>query len=172
MVAPESENLLLASLDAGALALLKPNLRAVSLKQKTVLQEPGTRIEHVYFPTSGMISLLAVLLNGDSIEIAGIGREGALGTKFGTRPQVSFARAVVQLSVQAFRIDIASFNRAAAKSLLCRSPVSGMPMVRMPVMRMNDQWFRHDLLHPHAWIQRSEWVLKNDLHVAAQAAKR
>lgn len=111
------QNLLLAGLDDGAFALLKPHLRPVSLNQNQVLQEAGTRVEHIYFPVTGMISLLAVLSTGDSIEIAGIGKEGAVGTKIGRKPHVSFARAVVQLSGQALRIDIANFNKAAAQNI-------------------------------------------------------
>src|SRR5262249_48976627 len=63
-----------------------------------------------------MISLLAILKTGEAIEIAAIGREGAVGTKFGARPQLSFARAVVQLAGTALRIDISQFHQAAIKS--------------------------------------------------------
>src|SRR6185312_1878738 len=112
-----AENLLLAGLDAQALALLTPHLKLVDLRQSQVLQEAGTLHEHVYFPVAGMISLLAVLSSGDSIEIAAIGREGAFGTKIGKRPQVSFARAIVQLSGQALRIDLANFYKAAAANI-------------------------------------------------------
>ena len=113
----QEKNLLLAGLEPKALALLQPHLRPYALKQKTVLHEAGAEIEHVYFPVAGMVSLLAVLGNGDSIEIAAIGREGAVGTKFGSRPQVSFARAIVQLEGKALRIDIGNFNRAASKNI-------------------------------------------------------
>jgi CRP-like cAMP-binding protein len=112
-----AQNLLLAALDAHALSLLTPHLKPVDMKQSQVLQEAGTFHEHVYFPVAGMISLLAVLSTGDSIEIAAIGREGAFGTKIGSRPQVSFARAVVQLSGRALRIDLPNFYKAAAANI-------------------------------------------------------
>jgi CRP-like cAMP-binding protein len=113
----DGENLLLAGLDPEALALLRPHLRPFVMAQKTVLHEAGDRIDHVYFPLTGMISMLAVLESGDSIEIAAIGREGAVGTKFGSRPQLSFARAIVQLDGKALRIDMANFSQAAAKNM-------------------------------------------------------
>jgi len=69
-----------------------------------------------YFPVSAMISLLAILETGEAIEIAAIGREGALGTRFGARPQLSFARAVVQLAGTALRIAISQFHQAATMS--------------------------------------------------------
>src|SRR5215831_7996102 len=109
-------NLLLASLDATSLSLLEPHLRDVTLKQYDILQEADARIQYVYFPLSAMISLLAILETGEAIEIAAIGREGAVGTKIGARSQLSFARAVVQLAGTALRIDISQFHQAATRS--------------------------------------------------------
>jgi CRP-like cAMP-binding protein len=112
----EPSNLLLAMLDAQALSLLEPHLREVSLKQYDILQDADAPIQYVYFPSSAMISLLAILDTGEAIEIAAIGREGAVGTKFGMRPQLSFARAVVQLAGRALRIDISNFHQAVTRS--------------------------------------------------------
>jgi CRP-like cAMP-binding protein len=112
----EPSNLLLAMLDAQAFSLLEPHLRDVSLKQYDILQDADAPIQYVYFPLSAMISLLAILDTGEAIEIAAIGREGAVGTKFGTRPQLSFARAVVQLAGRALRIDISNFHQAVTGS--------------------------------------------------------
>ncbi len=112
-----ASNLLLATLDAGDLSLLEPHFKHVALQQYDILHEAGARIEYVYFPLNAMVSLLAILESGEAIEIAAIGREGAVGAKFGTRPPVSFARAVVQLAGTALRIDIAKFQQAVTKSL-------------------------------------------------------
>src|SRR4029077_7725719 len=92
---PGAANLLLAALDANDYALIGPHLKNVNLTQNDVLHEPGARIQHVYFPLSAMISLLAVLESGLAIEIAAIGREGAIGTTSGPRSKSAFARAVV-----------------------------------------------------------------------------
>jgi hypothetical protein len=68
--------------------MLRPNLTRVQLKQHTIVQEPAAPIEHVYFPLNGMMSLVAIFESGEAIEIAGIGREGAIGTKVGLQPQL------------------------------------------------------------------------------------
>jgi CRP-like cAMP-binding protein len=48
-----------------------------------VLREPGDEVDHVYFPHSGMLSLLAVMRDGKAIETATVGREGVVGQWLG-----------------------------------------------------------------------------------------
>lgn len=112
-----ASNLLLATLDAENLSLLEPHFKSVALEQYDILHEAGARIEYVYFPLNAMVSLLAIMEGGEAIEIAAIGREGAIGAKVGARPPLSFARAIVQLGGTALRIDIAKFQQAATKRL-------------------------------------------------------
>ena len=64
----------------GDFALLAPHLKDVVLEQGMVLQEQGEPIDQVYFPHDGIISLLAVMRQGDAIETATIGYEGAVGS--------------------------------------------------------------------------------------------
>jgi CRP-like cAMP-binding protein len=97
--------------------LLRPHLTQVRLKQQAVVQEPTKPIEHVYFPLEGMVSLVAVLRTGEEIEIAAIGREGAVGTKVGLQPQLAFAKAIVQLPGKALRIDFDKFQDIARNNL-------------------------------------------------------
>jgi CRP-like cAMP-binding protein len=118
MPAPESpSNLLLSTLSDGDYALLRPHLTRVRLKQQSVVQEAAKPIQHIYFPLEGMVSLLASLDSGEEIEIAAVGREGAIGTKVGLQPQLAFAKAIVQLPGSALRIDLATFQQAALRSL-------------------------------------------------------
>ena len=112
-----NSNLLLSALSREDYALLQPHMAEVPLKQKVVLQEPLAPITHVFFPLSGMISLLATFGTGEAIEIAAIGREGAVGTRPGLPPQPAFARAIVQLPGAALKIDIRRFQEAARKSV-------------------------------------------------------
>ena len=116
-------NLLLAGLPVGELALLEPYLKDVVLKQATVLQEQGDLIEQVYFPHDGIISLLAVMRQGDAIEVATIGYEGAVGSLSGLGPRRSYTRAVVQVSGRASRIAATRFRQAAEESEAVRSIV-------------------------------------------------
>ena len=73
-------NLLLASLPAKDFALLAPQLKDIVLEQGAVLQEQGERIDQVYFPHDGIVSLLAVMRQGDAIETATIGYEGMVSS--------------------------------------------------------------------------------------------
>jgi len=116
-------NLLLAALPAGELALLTPHLKPVLLEQGQVLQEQGEAIDEVYFPSDGIISLLAVMQQGNAIELATIGYEGAVGSFSGLGPRRSHTRAVVQVPGAALRIPAARFRKAAGESAAVRNIV-------------------------------------------------
>jgi CRP-like cAMP-binding protein len=112
----QSKNLLLSALDRTDYGLLRPYMAEVRLQQKTILQERGAPVTHAYFPLSGMVSMLATFQSGEAIEIAAIGREGAIGTRLGRRPEVAFAQAIVQLPGTALKIEISKFQEAARRS--------------------------------------------------------
>src|SRR5947208_2693615 len=76
----EVRNRLLTALPKADLERLLPDLEIVPLKLKDFLHKPGEQIRHVYFPDGGFCSVVAVLEDGDMIEVATIGREGAVGT--------------------------------------------------------------------------------------------
>src|SRR3954463_9858172 len=109
-------NLLLAGLAAVDLALLAPYLKEVVLEPGAVLQEPGELIDQVYFPHDGIISLLAVMRQGDAIETATIGYEGVVGSLAGLGQRRSHTRAVVQVAGAATRITAAHFHKAVQRS--------------------------------------------------------
>jgi CRP-like cAMP-binding protein len=109
-------NLLLASLPAKDFALLVPHLKDVVLEQGAVLQEQGERIDQVYFPRQGIISLLTVTRQGDAIETATIGYEGAVGAFAGLGPRRAHARAVVQITGSSSRMAASRFRRVAEES--------------------------------------------------------
>jgi hypothetical protein len=67
---------ILGQLSADELKSLQPWLTPVQLQSNTVLHEPGKTIEQVYFPLSGMISLLAVMRTSEQIEIGIVGADG------------------------------------------------------------------------------------------------
>jgi CRP-like cAMP-binding protein len=108
--------LLLAALPAADLTLLTPHLKPIALTQGIVLQEQGEAIEEVYFPNDGIISLLAVMRQGNAIELATIGFEGAVGSLSGLGPRRSHTRAVVQVPGYGQRIPAARFRKAAEQS--------------------------------------------------------
>jgi CRP-like cAMP-binding protein len=109
-------NRLLAALSEKDMSLLKPHLKYIPLVQGVVLQEQGERIDQVYFPHDGIISLLAVMQQGDAIETATIGNEGAVGSLSGLGPRRSHSRAVVQVAGLSARIAAEPFRKAAEES--------------------------------------------------------
>jgi CRP-like cAMP-binding protein len=110
------DNKLLAALPRRHFDLLAPNLTTVSLQQGEVLAEPGDEPDHIYFPESGMLSLLAVLRDGKAIETATVGREGVVGAMAGLGLYKSLVRIVVQLSTTVSKIPAPQFRKVAAQS--------------------------------------------------------
>ncbi|MDT7603717.1 MAG: hypothetical protein QOF61_1714, partial [Acidobacteriota bacterium] len=76
---PPTHNRILAALPQEDYARLAPHLTPVNLRHGEVLYETGGHMEHVFFPTSGMISLVCQTPSGTSIEVGLIGREGMAG---------------------------------------------------------------------------------------------
>ena len=75
---PNQNHLLAALLDA-EFDRMSPHLELVPMKLGDVLYESGGKLQHVYFPTTSIVSLHYLLENGGSSEIAGVGNEGVLG---------------------------------------------------------------------------------------------
>ncbi len=90
------QNHLLTALPADAYAYLLPNFELVSLPLGDVLYESGTRMRHVYFPTTAIVSLLYVMEDGASSEIAVVGNEGIVGVSLFMGGETTPSRAIVQ----------------------------------------------------------------------------
>ncbi|HZZ33829.1 MAG TPA: Crp/Fnr family transcriptional regulator [Phenylobacterium sp.] len=103
--------------------LLAPHLAQVELERGQLLYEPGDRINAIYFPHDGVISLMTLMENGAAIESATIGREGALGLMAAVRTRQSLSRAIVQTPTRAARIGTAQLREAWGKSPCIRELV-------------------------------------------------
>ena len=148
-------NLLLASLPAKDFAVLAPHLKDIELEQGAVLQEQGERIEQVYFPREGIVSLLAVMRQGDAIETATIGFEGAVGTFAGGQRR-AHTRAVVQVRGSASRIAASRFRKVAQESeAVCRMVVRYGEMLLIQIQ----QTAACNALHP-VEARLSRWLLQ------------
>ena len=112
----QSHNQLLAALPASELPLLWTELKPVAFDQGSVLQDPGDRIQFVYFPTSGMISLLAMTSDGKAVETAAVGREGALGAHCGFGIFHVHTRAVVEIPGAGLRMPAGAFQKFVRES--------------------------------------------------------
>ncbi|WP_306602481.1 Crp/Fnr family transcriptional regulator [Azonexus sp.] len=98
------ENHLLAALPAADLDRLIPQLELVAAPLGEVLYEPGVQMQNVYFPIDSIVSLLYVMENGASAEIAVIGNEGIVGVSLFMGGETTTSRAVVQSAGHAYRM--------------------------------------------------------------------
>ena len=98
------QNHLLAALSSAERERLYPHLRLVPMPLGKVLYESGDVLRHVYFPTDSIVSLLYVLANGSSAEIAVVGNEGLIGVALFMGGETTPSRAVVQSSGHAYRL--------------------------------------------------------------------
>lgn len=99
------QNHLLAALPAQEFKRLEANLELVHLSLGQVLYESGCKLASVYFPTTTIVSLLFVLEDGASAEIAIVGNEGILGISLFMGGETTPSRAVVQSAGWAYRLD-------------------------------------------------------------------
>jgi CRP-like cAMP-binding protein len=83
---------------------LFPYLKLVTLSLGKVLYESGDTLRHIYFPTDSIISLLYVLKDGASAEIAVVGNEGAIGVALFMGGETTTNRAIVQSAGSAYRL--------------------------------------------------------------------
>src|SRR4030095_11865103 len=72
-------NKLLSTIPAGEYELIAPQFREVSFQLGDVLFQPGDNIDHVYFPTTCIVSLLTDLEDGSGLEVGLVGSEGLVG---------------------------------------------------------------------------------------------
>ncbi len=112
------QNQLLAALPDAERERLLPHLEPVDMPLGKVLYESGDRLAHVYFPTTSIVSLLYVMENGSSAEIAVVGHEGIVGISLFMGGNSTPSRAVVQSAGQGFRLKaqlmMQEFDRAGS----------------------------------------------------------
>jgi CRP-like cAMP-binding protein len=115
---PSRENQLLTVLPEADWLRWEPHLEPVELPLGQVLYESGRTLSHVYFPSTAIVSLLYVMENGASAEIAVVGREGLVGISLFMGGESTPSRAVVQSAGTGVRLPSAfikeEFNRSGA----------------------------------------------------------
>jgi CRP-like cAMP-binding protein len=92
---------------------LGPHLSEIRIQQGDLLEEPGRALDAVYFPQSGMISLIVQMPEDTAVEVAAVGLEGAVGMAVGLGSRNSFICALVQVSGTCIRIPASRFQAAA-----------------------------------------------------------
>jgi CRP-like cAMP-binding protein len=120
-----AQNHLLAALPAGEFDRLSPHLEAVTMPLGHVLYESGGRLDHVFFPTTCIVSHMYLLRDGASAEFAVVGNEGIVGTSIFMGGETTPSRAVVRGAGHGLRLKAnllkAEFDRGGpALRLLLR----------------------------------------------------
>ncbi|POR53647.1 Crp/Fnr family transcriptional regulator [Paraburkholderia eburnea] len=99
------DNHLLSVLPDAEWARLSPHLVRLDMPLGQVVYESGDRLDHVYFPTTSIVSLLYVMEDGSSAEIAIVGNEGLIGIALFMGGETMPNRAIVQSAGAAYRLD-------------------------------------------------------------------
>jgi CRP-like cAMP-binding protein len=109
------QNHLLAALPEGDFERISPALELAPMKLGAAVYESGAKLQHVYFPTTSIVSLLYVMEDGASAEIAVVGNEGILGISLFMGGETTPSRAVVQSEGHGYRLNATllkqEFNR-------------------------------------------------------------
>jgi CRP-like cAMP-binding protein len=111
---------LLAALPTEEFERLRPLLEPVEMGLGEVLYESGKRQAHVYFPTDSIVSLVYVMENGASAEVAIAGHDGLVGVSLFMGGDTTPSRALVQSAGSAFRIQGSLLRREFDRSVMLR----------------------------------------------------
>jgi CRP-like cAMP-binding protein len=105
-------NRLLLALPARNLKRLMPELEHIRCQREQILMDADSSLDHVFFPDSGVVSVVAVYADGRIIEMATIGREGCAGVQAVLGATSSSAKLLVQIPGSAVKMSRAAFTRA------------------------------------------------------------
>ena len=105
-------NRLLLALPTRNLKRLMPDLEYIRCQRADVLMNADGPLDHLFFPDSGVVSVLAVYANGTVIEMATIGREGCTGVQAAFGANRSSVQLLVQIPGSAAKMSRAAFMRA------------------------------------------------------------
>src|SRR6266567_2390044 len=107
----QSVNKLLNSLEPGAFERVAKKLTRVKLRPKQVVYKPNEPIDHVLFPENAVLCLMTLMSNGDTIEAATVGREGASWISAAAGAPSMPCETIVVIEGTALRLPIAALDR-------------------------------------------------------------
>src|SRR6476620_3183593 len=105
-------NRLLLAVPARHLKVLMEDFEFIRCQREQVLMDADSSLDHVFFPESGVVSVVAVYADGSVIEMATIGREGCTGMQAFFGAKSSSGRLLVQIPGSAAKMSRAAFARA------------------------------------------------------------
>jgi CRP-like cAMP-binding protein len=101
--------------------VLRPHISVVELVRETVLTEAGAPLTYVYLPHSGVISLMVSLSEGQTVDVAMVGRDSVVGALAALDGGISLTEAVVRLPGTASIVGVADFRAVADRSAAFRT---------------------------------------------------
>jgi CRP-like cAMP-binding protein len=116
-----SPNRLLQALPETDFAALRPHLEIVDMVKETVLVEAGAALTHVYLPHAGAVSMVVSLSEGQTVEMAMVGRDSIVGASAALSDDISLSDVVVLFPGPASALDITHFRAAAEQSAALRN---------------------------------------------------
>jgi CRP-like cAMP-binding protein len=121
-------NVILQSTSDSDYRSLRPHLEYVNLPNHLVLHETGGKLDFVYFPNRGLISLVVVMKDGKTAEAGIVGNEGFTGTPAAVGLSMSPLRAVAQITGDGFRVEVGALQNTLESAphlrlILCRYAV-------------------------------------------------
>jgi len=123
-------NLVLLSTSDSDYSALRPHLEYASLPSHLVLHEGGGRLDFVYFPNRGLISLVVVMKDGKAAEAGIVGNEGFTGTPAAVGLSRSPLQAVVQITGDGFRVEVSALQNALESTPQLRLMLSRYAVVQ------------------------------------------
>jgi CRP-like cAMP-binding protein len=123
-------NRILLSIPDKEYALIRPHLEFLSMPHHLSLYEPGQPLEFVYFPNTGMVSLVIATEDGKTVEIGEVGKEGFAGTPAAVGINRNQVREIVQIAGDGFRVRI-----GALQSVLPSAPELQRILTRYAVVQ-------------------------------------
>jgi CRP-like cAMP-binding protein len=150
----QTSNHLLLSLAPHDFDVLAHEMRPMTFKSGEVLYEPEDRVDWIYFPEQGLISLLSVMLSGTAVETAVVGNEGGVGFLEVAGAGITFSRALVQIDLLALRVSAVAYNAAFDASPSLRQQVTSHVELLLAEARQTLACQSH-----HSHEQRLAWWL-------------
>lgn len=165
-------NYLLAALSLNDFKQLETRLEPVTFKLGDVIYEAGNKMNHAYFPTTAVISMLFIMENGATAEIGIIGNDGMVGSALFMGGDSTNSRAIIQSAGNAFRISAKDLKAEFAKGgrfqeLMLRYMQALMTQISQtavcnrlhPIEQQLARW----LLLSHDRLQTDKLVMTHDL---------
>ncbi len=168
MLSPTKTSQLLDALPPQELDRLHLNLDAVSLEQGQTLHEAGAPVQHVYFPTTAIVSLVSGMRDGASAEVAVVGNEGVVGVSAFMGGGHALSNAVVQTAGYALRMKASDLAHHAARSEAVMVPLLRYTLALFAQLAQTSACHRHHSLDQKlcCWLlQHRDRQFSQDLHV-------